>query len=207
MNALAPVTVEPGLSAAEKMRLVELEKVIDEGGRSFLAVGHALAEIRRDNLYRASGTFEGYVKERFGFGRNYAFRLQAAAHCANAVGVDSCQLSEGTLRPLTRLIDLRKTDEPTEKQKKRIRAAWEKAVELADGRPITGRMVLCAVDLISPKPKEHESKGGKRVKKSLPIYRALEEAREWAKRWGHIAALAPVCDAINALKDIEEVEK
>ena len=53
------------------------------------------------------GTFEVYVKERFGFGRNYAFRLRAASYCAEALSVDHGQLTERTLRPLTRLIDLR----------------------------------------------------------------------------------------------------
>ena len=58
-----------------------------------------------------SGSFETYVKERFGFARSRAFQLQAAAFCADTV--HGRGLSEWVLRPLTRLIDLR-VGEPTE---------------------------------------------------------------------------------------------
>ena len=60
----------------------------------------------------AAGSFETYVKERFGFTARHAFRLQAAAYCADTVTHGSVDASERTLRPLTKLIDLR-VCEPT----------------------------------------------------------------------------------------------
>ena len=61
----------------------------------------------------AAGSFELYVKERFGFDRAHAFRLQAASVCAEIVAHGRLgTLNERALRPLTKLIDLR-VCEPT----------------------------------------------------------------------------------------------
>lgn len=44
-----------------------------------------------------------------------------------------------------------------------------------------------------PKPK------GKREKKRTDFDRAIDEAREWIKRWSHLGALSPIFDAITAV--------
>ena len=53
MNELTPITLD------ESRRLVELEKTIEHGLKTFLEVGAALAEIRDKKLYRVEhSTFD-----------------------------------------------------------------------------------------------------------------------------------------------------
>ena len=56
-------------SANKAVRLHKLEKTIEEGLRTFTAVGRALLEIRDDQLYRPDyGTFEDYCREKWDTG-------------------------------------------------------------------------------------------------------------------------------------------
>jgi hypothetical protein len=80
-DMLVPQSLKRPLTVAEAGRLAELEARIESAGgvAQWITVGLAIDEIRRDKLYRASGTFEQYVRQRWGISRVHAFRLGRAA--------------------------------------------------------------------------------------------------------------------------------
>jgi len=94
------------LSPAETADLERLEAVVDDGLDVFIAVAHALMEIRDRRLYRDThSTFESYIAERFGFARRtgYAY-IEAARVLENVQDVHSnAHLSFSHLRVLAPL--------------------------------------------------------------------------------------------------------
>lgn len=70
---------------AQKRTLKQLEAVIESGMQTFIEVGNALLEIRKNRLYRDSfATFEDYCRERWGWRRDYADKqIRAAAVMRN----------------------------------------------------------------------------------------------------------------------------
>ena len=71
------------LTAAEKVRLAELESLVERHLESFLAVGKALSEIRSRRLYRVEfATFEAYLRERWGLQCWKANEVIASYKCA-----------------------------------------------------------------------------------------------------------------------------
>lgn len=77
MTELVPEIIEGEvLSVAESKRLVELEGVIEQNFKGFVAVGAALAEIRDRRLYRLQApTFEEYCKYIWDIGTSRAYQL------------------------------------------------------------------------------------------------------------------------------------
>lgn len=68
------------LSAAERNRFKECERVIEIGLHAFVEVGNALLEIRQEKLYRSDyQTFESYCRERWQLKRQRAYELMEAA--------------------------------------------------------------------------------------------------------------------------------
>jgi len=83
---------EEALDLAGGRRLAELEKVINRGKKSFIEVGMALAEIRDLRLYRLTfKTFEGYCREKWGWGRQRAYELIAASEAVRLLPVECNQ--------------------------------------------------------------------------------------------------------------------
>jgi hypothetical protein len=77
--------VQP-LNSQEQATLTQLESVIQQDLQAFQRTGSALAEIRDGRLYRAThGTFDAYLQERWGFTRQHAGRLIAAAEVAQVL--------------------------------------------------------------------------------------------------------------------------
>lgn len=74
------------LTKDEANWLATCEQTIDEGLSTFLAVGSALVEIRKNKLYRSSHrTFESYCRERFQLKRQRAYELMGAAEVVNSL--------------------------------------------------------------------------------------------------------------------------
>lgn len=66
-------------SSTSGTRLAQLEKIIEAGMDQFFAVGKALKEIHDAELYKpAYGTWEGYCRGRWGFGRHRGYQLISA---------------------------------------------------------------------------------------------------------------------------------
>lgn len=125
--------------------------------RAFYEAGCALRELRDLRLYRSTHkTFEEYCGDRFGFARRRPYQLIDAVSvvdnlCTNSSHSDwdenLCTIctqilptNEGQVRPLTKL-------QPEEQ-----RSCWQKAVDLADGKVPTGKIVKGVVERMREKP-------------------------------------------------------
>lgn len=72
---------EPCLTVTEEKRLTRLEGIIKDNFLGFVAVGHALAEIREKRLYRndENRTYEGYCRELWDMSARHAERLEKSS--------------------------------------------------------------------------------------------------------------------------------
>lgn len=98
------MTIE-ALILTEHNRLVELERTIEAGLKTFVDVGNALLEIRDGKLYRGTdGTFEEYCGNRWSLTSVQAKRLiDGAIIATNIEPTGSKIVSESHLRPLKNL--------------------------------------------------------------------------------------------------------
>jgi len=94
------------LSTSETTRLGELERVVAEGARAFVEVGHALFEIREQRLYRATHTtFQDYCRERWHLSRPEAYRAIDAARVVEVLTpIGDAPMNEGQARELAPLL-------------------------------------------------------------------------------------------------------
>jgi hypothetical protein len=97
--------MEPALSRQEADQLTVCEAVVDEGLRTFVEVGTALATIRDGKLYRQThNDFASYLSDRFGIGRSQGYRLiDAAAVALSPIG--DTITNEAQARELVTLLD------------------------------------------------------------------------------------------------------
>jgi hypothetical protein len=128
------------LTQEEQSDRLHLERKVE---RAFFEAGKALAQLRDRKLYRSTHrTFEEYCRDRFGHSRRQSYLLMDAAVVFDNL-VEICDqidhilpTAEGQVRPMTKL-------EPQEQQE-----VWLTAVELADGKVPTGRIVKDVVQRI-----------------------------------------------------------
>jgi hypothetical protein len=74
------------LTDVEAGALVECERVIERGLRTFVEVGQALARIRDERLYRSEyASFEAYCADRFQLSRPRAYQLMSAAGVVSGI--------------------------------------------------------------------------------------------------------------------------
>jgi hypothetical protein len=113
------------LTPDEEVERLRLERLVE---RSFYTAGKALQRLRDLRLYRSTHrSFDAYVKERFGYGKNNANMKILASSVVDELekmttnGGQILPTSERQVRPLTVL-------EPEQQ-----RAAWEQAVSLSGG--------------------------------------------------------------------------
>ncbi len=88
--------------------LAECERVIERGLKTFIEVGHALARIRQERLYRETHTtFEDYCRDRWEFDPSRARQLISAAKTVTVVtvGGQPAPISERVARELRRAGD------------------------------------------------------------------------------------------------------
>ena len=140
-----PTDIRSQLLPDEKKELAHFEDVIQKGINTFFAVGEALQAIKRAKLYRGEyPTFEEYCAVRWGIGARRVGQIVDATKAVETVKsgtmVRVLPENERQARPLTAL-------EPIEQV-----AAWEKAVEIADGEQPTAAQVTEAVQFVRPGP-------------------------------------------------------
>lgn len=138
------------LLPAEAATLQRLEGVIRRGMKVFYEVGTALSEIRDSRLYRATHTsFEDYLRERWGFSRQFAWMQIEASKVVNALStrVDSAGTDETESEPERTILPMVETQtrplrtlEPAQQ-----REAWDSAVADAGGTQPTTAQVKEAV--------------------------------------------------------------
>ncbi|MFN6559473.1 MAG: hypothetical protein RMY28_006650 [Nostoc sp. ChiSLP01] len=135
------VAVEvPELTEQEQSDRLHLERKVE---RAFFEAGKALAELRDRRLYRSTHrTFKEYCRDRFGFSRRQPYHLMEAAVIFDNL-VEKCErnvhilpTNEWQVRPLAKL------DPNTQPE------AWQQAVESANGKVPSHRIVKDAVQKI-----------------------------------------------------------
>jgi hypothetical protein len=130
------------LLVTEESDFRRCEEVIEKGMSTFVEVGQALARIRDGKLYRDThGTFAAYVKNRWGYGRDWAYKLIEAAGVTENVyhGIQTRPSLPPILTPSERQArELAKA--PPEKQA----GIWSEVVE-EHGEEVTAAKVAEAV--------------------------------------------------------------
>ncbi len=125
------------LTKLERLRLTELESIVEPGLKTFDEVGKALEEIRNQKLYRETErTFQAYCRNKWNIARRTAYQLIDAARVMEnlaEIGIPK-PTKESQVRPLTKL--------DPELQIK----IWEEALELATNGKPTGAAVKKLVD-------------------------------------------------------------
>jgi hypothetical protein len=125
------------LKAIERLRLIELELVVEQGLQTFYEVGKALEEIRAQKLYRETDpTFEAYCRNKWNIARRTAYQLiDAAKVMENLAEIEGKKpTKESQVRPLAKL--------DPELQIK----VWEEALEMATNGKPTGASIKRLVD-------------------------------------------------------------
>ncbi len=92
----------------ERRTLAALEATIERGVKAFAEAGKALLEIRDRELYkvRGLGTWDEYLRERWGWSRAHAYRLMNAAKVARILSpVGDIPAKEAQIRELVPLLD------------------------------------------------------------------------------------------------------
>jgi hypothetical protein len=103
----SPETVS-ALTTEEKIRLHQLERVVEKNLSAFIECGRALCEIKSSKLFLANfPTWEAYVRERWGLARSRADELIRSTSCAemliaNGAGIPA-GTSEAVVRPVSNL--------------------------------------------------------------------------------------------------------
>lgn len=117
---------EIALTAEEEADLAQLEAVIERGMHTFIEVGNALAAIQERKLYQAGfETFEEYCRSKWGFSRQRAYQLTAAAEAVTTmvdIGLPT-PTSERQTRELIRIPEAERAD------------VWRETVERTGGQP------------------------------------------------------------------------
>ncbi len=136
------VTVEINeLTEDEEQERHRLESKVE---KAFYEAGIALRQLRDGRLYRSTHkTFEEYCRDRFGFTRMAAhLKIAAATIWENLYtnGIQTLPSSERQVRELTTL----KAEQQT--------VVWQQAVEEADGKVPSGRIVKGIVERLKERP-------------------------------------------------------
>ena len=146
-SELAVLTIAPLTTEEERERL-HLERKVE---RAFYEAGTALRELRDRRLYRSTHqTFEAYCRERFGYGRDAAYLKIVAAEVYDNLNEQmptNCrQIPLPTNEHQLRYIAKAKLKPETQFE------VWQQAVEDADGKVPSGRIVKNAVRRFKRKP-------------------------------------------------------
>ncbi len=125
------------LNTEERVRLQELESVVEQGLQTFYEVGKALDEISDQKLYRETHkTFEAYCRQKWGISKRRAYQFIDAAEIVENLCtiVHNSSVRENQLRPLKGL--------SPELQ----RSIWQEAVALSPNGSPTGASVKRLVE-------------------------------------------------------------
>jgi hypothetical protein len=160
------------ISIDESRRLMELERRIQRGLDTFMEVGEALLEIRESRLYRIEhGTFEEYCRTKWGMSKSRATQLVTAAAVVDCIEKN---IATGSSNPLSTIVDKgqERIKPKTESQARPLTklppeaqpVAWERAVDLADGKQPTAKLVEQVVaGMLAPEVVEEISEEDRRA--------------------------------------------
>jgi len=155
----------------DNQKLLALEKIIEEGLRTFTDVGSALLQIRDGELYQPQySSFEEYCRERWDMEHSHAYRLMDSAKVmanlkTSPIG-EVLPTNESQTRPLASLSPEQQVE------------AWKEATTTAPkGKRPTGGLVQKIVDRFRGKPSNKKVRESgwtaDEVKKDQPLFDAL----------------------------------
>lgn len=146
------------LSQESIEELQRCEKIIQNGLKSFMEVGHCLTVIRNNRLYRGEfSSFESYCRNRWGISRPYAYKLIAGANVvADLSAEEDITVLPDNANQVRKLTKLNREDRIT---------VWKKVLQesATTGKPITARLVHEVVEIICPEfssPSDLRKNGG-----------------------------------------------
>lgn len=129
------------LTEDEEKERHRLERKVE---RAFYEAGSALRQLRDRRLYRSTHrTFEEYVKDRFGYNRISAHYRIAAVEVIDNLFTNGEQILPTSERQVRDLAPLKPDIQ---------RQVWQQAVEQADGKVPSGRIVKGIVERLKQKP-------------------------------------------------------
>lgn len=137
-------------------RYADLLAIVDRYAKRFIEDGNALAEIKRDRLYREThSSFEAYCKDHWDIGSNYARRLITSTEVVNRIVDKAVPIGTLTVLPTTESQTRELAKAPESEQAE----VWAKVVEVADTP--TAKIVRSIVkqwnklkEAVAPKPAE-----------------------------------------------------
>lgn len=189
------VVTETKLTVPDRCRFAELEDTIEKRIQAFYEIGEALNEIRNRKLFRDEfPSFGEYCQHRWGFAKQYAYRLIAAHKTLENVDATEEQkagLRETHLRPLAIL-------EPDEQKK-----AFNQAIETAPGGQLTEKHVQSIVNHGSPTETAHTVRM-KATRGPVEWYTPAHVVDFAADVFGNEINLDPAsCEAANKIVDAD----
>jgi len=121
--------------------------------RAFYEAGAALRELRDRRLYRSTHkTFEEYCRDRFGFSRRHPYRLIDAALVVDNLCPNGTQGSLGTNWTQVLPTSERQVRDLISLEPELQRQVWQRAVEIAQGKVPSGKIVKGIVEQIQECP-------------------------------------------------------
>lgn len=169
----AALDTAAALTATEATRFDDLEQTIERGLAGFVEVGQALEAIRDGKLYREThGTFEEYLRERWGMSRSYGYRQIEAAQVAEVVSPNGdipAPTTEAVARELA----------PLKGKPEQARQAWRETVEEHGPTPTASEARKVVEGKVKPRPKPKPAKPGRPSKREVEAlaYKVLERAQ------------------------------
>ena len=157
------------LSATQQDIRTALEKIIERTRNSFFECGKALAQIRDDRLYRDThNTFEKYCEEKWGWKRDYAYKLISASEIVASlpVNVSKSIQTESVARAVAKV--------PESDRKAVVK-------EAAKSGPVTAPAIKAAAEKIATPPKAREEKPAEPVKRYDKVGQVIPDGilAEW----------------------------
>lgn len=132
---MSKTAVANRLDVMERKALKRHEQTIEEGKKTFVEVGNALATIRDEKLYRETHkTFEAYTKDRWGYAKSRVYQLIEAA------GVVSTIVDESNGKPDSDFAVIKPANEAQARilkdvPKEERAEVLQEAAERNDGKP------------------------------------------------------------------------
>ena len=182
------------MSIKEASRLVELEKTISRGKKTFVEVGLALTEIRDLRLYKHEySSFEVYCREKWGWTKQHAYRLIEAAPVAKS---NVLVATEGAARALTKV--------PAEQRAEVVQAITDA------GKPVTAAAIKqhlppppmqpkAAAPLPPPPAEVLDGTGWPVPTQLIPLWKRMDEVQEM------LTILSRVKGALRSAQDQKDL--
>lgn len=194
---MSKTAVANRLDVMERKALKRHEQTIEEGKKTFVEVGNALAAIRDEKLYRETHkTFEAYTKDRWGYAKSRVYQLIEAA------GVVSTIVDESNGKPDSDFAVIKPANEAQARilkdvPKEERAEVLQEAAERNDGKPTAAAIR----EVIAEREEEAEAEevtdsNGEAVPEKLVA--TFEDGKEFDALARELAAIEKRAEALSS---------